>query len=101
MDDILKDLPMVPAPDGPHRFDIRTPLPPTSGAGWAEALGKVEVCELTVDCVAIIAHTGGIAGMTESDVLRAIRKLVLPFWNRKVDREALDEALANVERART
>lgn len=30
--------------------------------------------------IAEIAHNGGLVGMSESDALRAIRKITLPYW---------------------
>ncbi len=36
--DILEDLPMKPAPDGPHKVDVRTPLPSLSPRDRDKAL---------------------------------------------------------------
>ena len=45
--------------------------------------------EPTIIHVANLAHSGGLVGMNQTEVLQAIRRLTLPFWSANSDRNDL------------
>lgn len=46
---------------------------------------------------ALVAHSGGLASMSQADVLTAVRRITLPYWDRSMPPEKVRTALARKE----
>lgn len=64
---------------GPWR-DESDPDEQAAWDGYTEAAAELRRLHALCEEIAEIAHNGGLVGMSESDALRAIRKITLPYW---------------------
>jgi hypothetical protein len=44
---------------------------------------KAQIPELILKEIAEIAHNGGLCGLNEADALTSIRRLTLPYWDKR------------------
>ena len=58
------------------------PIPTRQDVQAAQDLREMHTTLLSI---ASIAHCGGLYGLSESSALNAIRKITLPYWDRKTE----------------
>lgn len=55
-----------------------------------EAADAIEELEKRLEVAAAVAHSGGCAGISESDALIRIRKITRTYWNRSTELTTLE-----------